>query len=82
MPHYLADSRAVLQINDPDKLIELLIEQNIELVKQETVFGHKVGAVMHTNKSSEIRKRKKNIARIKTRLSQLRLQGVVFVNKP
>ena len=74
--HYLAKSRAVLQLDDVDKLYSLLAEQRAELKKLSVGFGRKrmsrvAGKAPVKNKMA-IRNTRKNIARILTRLSQLR----------
>jgi len=76
---WLAQSRQVLEINDIGKLYNLLAEQRAELFKLNTVFGKKKsGSVVKESKntSSQYRKTKKNIARILTRINQLRAKGV------
>lgn len=76
---WLAQSRAVLEINDIDKLYHLLYEQRAELLKLDTHFGRTRGKAINplmkkSSKSmpSQFRKTKKNIARIMTRINQLK----------
>ena len=74
---WLAQSRAVLEINDIDKLYKLLAEQRAELFKINTGFGKSRMASIKVkggpkNLSSQNRKTKKNIARIMTRINQLK----------
>lgn len=77
MNHWLAKSRAVLEIDNPDKLIDLLTQQRAELSKIRTGFGKsKMGFKVSKDNMAE-RRTKKNIARIETRLSQLRLKGIL-----
>ena len=72
---WLANSRKVLEIKDEKKLYELLAEQRAELFKLNTGFGQKkMGAKTANNLSSNYRKTKKNIARIMTRINQLKQQ--------
>ena len=76
--HYLAKSREVLQLDDKNKLRQLLQEQRAELTKLSVGFGRKrmtflAGKTPFKNKKA-IRNTRKNIARILTRLSQLRQQ--------
>ena len=73
--HYLAKSRQVLEINDEKKLLKLLAQQKAELQQQYVSFGKKKMGDLHAKGSaSAIRKHKKNIARIRTRLSQLNIK--------
>lgn len=76
--HYLAKSRQVLEIDDKEKLFKLLHEQRAELTKLSVGFGRKrmtflAGKTPNKDKKA-IRNTRKNIARILTRLSQLRQQ--------
>jgi ribosomal protein L29 len=72
---WLADSRRVFEINDVDKLDQLLVEQRAELFKTKVAFGKKkMGHMNIKYKVSETKKIKKNIARILTRKSQLKQQ--------
>ena len=77
MVHYLAKSRQVLEINDVDKLYSLLAEQRAELKKLNMCFGAKRGTRFSATKQPATNKMatrntRKNIARILTRLSQLK----------
>ncbi len=70
---YLAKSREVLQINDLNKLHKLLAEQRAEILKHKVSFGRKKSGDMKVKASvSGFRKTKKNIARILTRINQLK----------
>jgi len=74
---WLAQSRQVLEINDLGKLYNLLAEQRAELFKLNTAFGKaKTGSIQTKggpkNTSSQFRKTKKNIARILTRINQIK----------
>jgi len=60
-------SREVLQMNDPEKLTKLLTEYKSELIKQGSTW--KKGDKKQVSRTRLI---KKDIARIRTRLSQLR----------
>jgi len=77
--HYLGKSRQVLEINDVDKLYSLLAEQRAELFRLNMCFGAKRGTQFSSKKpltnKMAIRNTRRNIARILTRLSQLRLQS-------
>lgn len=76
MMGWLANSRAVLEVNDVNRLFQLLNEKHAELKKIKTGFGKtKMGNPKITNFMAE-RKIKKDIARINTRLSQLRQKGI------
>ena len=74
--HYLAKSRQVLELNDVDKLHSLLAEQRAELARMNMCFGAKRGTQFSSKKpltnKMAIRNTRKNIARILTRLSQLK----------
>jgi len=75
--HYLGKSRQVFEISDKEKLYKLLAEQKVDLMKQSIGFGKSRGTVgMNGNKPASDKKAinniRKNIARIQTRLSQLR----------
>ena len=75
--HYLGKSRQVLEINDPAKLRDLLAEQKGELMKMSVGFGRKrmtfTGAGKEPVKNKKaIKNTRRSIARIQTRLSQLR----------
>lgn len=77
--HYLGKSREVLQIDDPDKLYKLLSEQKSELMKLSVGFGRKrmtfTGAGKEPVKNKKaIQNTRRSIARIRTRLSQLKQQ--------
>lgn len=76
MTHHLAKSREVLQIDDVEKLHRLLIEQRTELTRLSLGFGRKRMSPLAHKKSNKdtkaIRNTRKNIARILTRLSQLK----------
>lgn len=67
--HYLAKSRMVLQINDPEKLNKLLQGEKAELSRY---LSAGQGNKPTLKNNSLIRNTKKNIARIKTRLNQLK----------
>lgn len=76
---WLAQSRQVLEINDIGKLYNLLAEQKAELSKLSTTFGATKGrGINPTHKKSmksmpsQYRKTKKNIARIMTRINQIK----------
>ncbi len=72
---WLADSRKVLEIDDIDKLDQLLGEQRAELFKAKVAFGKKkMGHMNIKHKVSDTKKIKKNIARILTRKAQLKQQ--------
>lgn len=78
---WLADSRKVLEIKDIKKLYKLLGEQRAELIKLKTGFGKAKLAIKAKkggmkNMPSQYRKTKKNIARIMTRINQLKQQQV------
>lgn len=75
--HYLGKSRAVLELDDPDKLYKLLAEQKAELMNLSVGFGRKrmtfTGAGKEPVKNKKaIKNTRRSIARIQTRLSQLR----------
>lgn len=76
--HYLGKSREVLQINDPVKLQSLLNQQRSELFRLSIGYGRKrMSPLMHkkTNKDTKaINNTRKNIARILTRINQLKLK--------
>ena len=68
-----AKSREVLQINDFKKLEKMLVEEKAEMMKMESHFGRRRGGDMRVKASvSDFKKTRKNIARIKTRMSQLK----------
>lgn len=78
--HYLGKSRQVLEINDKEKLWKLLSEQRTELKKLSTGFGKTrmtrvAGKAPIKNKKAIVNTRK-NIARILTRLSQIKLEKI------
>lgn len=75
--HYLGKSRAVLELDDPEKLHKLLAEQKVELMNLSVGFGRKrmtfTGAGKEPVKNKKaIKNTRRSIARIQTRLSQLR----------
>jgi len=76
--HYLAKSRQVLEISDKDKLWKLLAEQRAELQKLSLGFGRKRMTPLQGKANIKDKKAIKNvrrsIARILTRLSQLKQQ--------
>lgn len=76
--HYLGKSRQVLELSDVSKLHSLLAEQRAELMTLSIGYGKKrmtpVGKVRKKKDTRAIRNTRKNIARILTRLSQLRQQ--------
>lgn len=76
--HYLGKSRQVLEINDIKKLHSLLAEQRAELMKLSIGFGKSrmsrlAGKAPVKNKKA-IQNTRKNIARILTRLSQIKME--------
>jgi ribosomal protein L29 len=78
--HYLGKSRQVLEINDQKKLHELLTEQRSELMRLSVGFGRKrmshtgAGKAPVKNKKA-IQTTRRHIARILTRLSQLKQES-------
>jgi len=77
--HYLGKSREVLQINDTAKLHKLLEEQRGELMRVSVGFGSKRMSPMGNGKEPVKNKKaihniKQNIARILTRINQLKQQ--------
>ena len=77
--HYLGKSRQVLEINDKEKLFKLLSEQRTELRKLSTGFGKtrmtRVAGKEPIKNKKAIANTRKNIARILTRLSQIKLEN-------
>jgi len=75
--HYLAKSRQVLEINDEAKLHKMLIELRAELAGLSVGFGRKrmtfTGSGKEPVKNKKaIRNCRRSIARILTRLNQLK----------